>query len=124
MEVGTPLPANLAEIDAGATLNKHSSEEIKLHLANLHRAHAAYDAEIGEIHGKKVEIKRVLTKIYVNRDNANLAGFDTVLRLGEAKFTVEKAKAYLADAANGFIGLPNALYERLAKIVRSGKDEE
>jgi hypothetical protein len=124
MEVGTPLPPELAQIEARATLNDHSPEEMKAILAQLHRVHANYDDEIGQLHGKKVEVKRVLTKIYANRDMNTLAGFDNVLRMGPAKFSLSRAKDYLADAAAGLINLPEAAYQRLKRIVESGKDEE
>jgi hypothetical protein len=124
MEVGTPIPAAVAEHDALATLNQHTPEQMKGALAQLHAIHANYDDEIGQLHLKKVEVRRVLTKIYANRDMATLAGYDKVLTLGPSKFTLEKARSYLKDAAEGFVNLPTALYERLKKIVDSGKDEE
>ena len=123
-EIGTPLPADLAEIDAKATLNQHTPEEMKRHLAYLHGVHHNYNAEQDAIRAKQIEVKRVTTKIYANRDMATLAGFDNVLKLGPSRWTVEKAHAYLKDAADGFINLPTTLFERLKRIVLSGKDEE
>lgn len=124
MEIGTPLPADLETINSKAVLGQFGERELPQALARLHAVHAQYDAEIAELVKKKITIKDSLVKVYARRNQDTMAGFDNVVKVGPAKFSLDRAAAYLADAAMGLINLPSTMAERLKKIVDSGKDEE
>lgn len=106
--LGIPVPANLQEMS----------------LDDLHKLHAQYWDEHSEIKAKRAAIKPAIDRKQLEKDLATRAGFDTVLQLGTKRFTLEKAKQYLQDGAEGLVNLPANLIERLKAIISSGKDEE
>jgi Skp family chaperone for outer membrane proteins len=125
MEIGSPLPADLAEIDAGAVLNSHPPAVRDSFIKRLHAAHHAYNDEHEALYAKQRAIKATLDKLYLARDLETRASFDTaIVKQGGVKFTVAKAKQFLDDAKEGFVNLGAGVAERLKRIVDSGKDEE
>ena len=75
MEIGTPLPADLAQITNDAVQQRHSPDAEEQLIRRLHAEHHAYDGEIAELHAKQIVIKRVLDALYRNRTRRTMAGF-------------------------------------------------
>lgn len=110
MPLGIPVPENLAAMS----------------LDELHKLHAQFWSERAELKEKHASIMPMIWAKEAQRQAAARAGFDTVLVMPQSakKFTLAKAKQIVADAAEGFYGLPGDMLDRLKRIIASGKDEE
>jgi len=108
LAIATPVPDNLMDMS----------------LEDLHKLHAQYWDEHAHVKAKRAAIKPAIDAKQLQKDLATRAGFDNILQLGPKRFTLDKAKQYLSDMADGIIGLPANLVDRLKKIVDSGRDEE
>lgn len=124
MEVGTPLPPDLETIHAAAVLGQHNPSDRDALIARLHAVHHAYNAEHDALYTKQKKVKATLDQLYENERKANLASFDTVLKMGPARMTLERAKQLLEMAKDGLVGLSSEMAARAKKILDSGKDEE
>jgi hypothetical protein len=127
MDIGSPLPPDLAEIDAMAQLNQHTPDQQTALIARLHAVHHGYNQEHEALYEKQRTVRDVLSKIYYNRDVAMRASFDLIVTQGAAssqKYTLEDAKDMLRLAGKGIGTLRSGIADRLKKIIESGKDEE
>lgn len=124
MEIGTPLPPDIAEINAAAILNAQDAPTRKAIRTRLQAVHAALGEESQQLHEKRVALRNVLIRIDHNESNANRASFDTILGMGKSSqdvadsidFTPEGARDMLKNVARGLFQLPTTVIEKLKKI--------
>jgi hypothetical protein len=108
MELGTPVPDNVQELPLDA----------------LYKLHATMWDEHNQVKAKRALLKPHIDRAEMAKQLATRASFDTVLKVGPTRYTLDDAKQTIALAAKGLFNLPGELTDRLKKVIASGKDEE
>lgn len=102
MDIGVPVPTNLAEMD----------------LDDLLKLHSSYAVEHAAVIAKRAALKPMIEAKTAQKNAATRAGFDLVIGQGSRslELSAETAKEMLDQAAKGAITLGKAMLDRLKQI--------
>ena len=102
MDIGAPVPSNLAEMD----------------LDDLLKLHSSYAVEHAAVIAKRAAVKPMIEAKTQQRNAATRAGFDLVIGQGSKPLELsgEAAKEMLDQAAKGAITLGKTMIDRLKQI--------